>query len=207
MLCLGVTEVVVREIESGLILFHDHRPGEEIHQLFDHTNRPGTRSTTAMRGGEGLVQVVVHDIDAKLTGLGYPQQGVHIRAIAIHQTTGLMHDGGDIAYILIEQTQGVWVGEHETSEGLVTFCLQGFQIDIAALIRGNLLDDKAAHCRGGRVGTMGGVGDKDLVAFSVSVDLMILLDDQIPVSSPCAPAAGCRVVPANPPISERNSCS
>ena len=84
-----------------------------------------------MRGGKGLVQVEVHDIDAQIARPGNPQQRVQIRAIAINQPAGLMDQFDDFEDILVEQAQRVGVGEHQACQAVIAQLPQRFQVNIA----------------------------------------------------------------------------
>ena len=64
--------------------------------------------------------------------------------------------------LLLEQPQGVGVGQHQADHALIADRLERDQIDIAPLIRGELDRLETAHSHRGRVGAVGAVGDQHL---------------------------------------------
>ena len=87
----------------------------------------------AMRGGKGLVQVVMHHIEPDIAGPDDPQQRVQVGAISIDQTARRMHQADDVLHhVLVKKAERVRVGQHQTCEGVVAFGRQRFQVYIAA---------------------------------------------------------------------------
>jgi len=68
------------------------------------THRPGTGSTTAVRGGERFMQVEVHHIDPQIARSDDSQQRIHVGAIPVHQAASLVNQVGDLQHIFIEET-------------------------------------------------------------------------------------------------------
>ena len=95
------------------------RPRQELGELLDdaHGARPGPPA--AVRRGERLVQVEVHDVDAHLARLGHPEDGVEVRAVAVDQPARLVHQPRDLQEVLLEQPERVGVGEHEPGNPVV----------------------------------------------------------------------------------------
>ena len=91
------------------------------------------------------MQVVVHDVDAEVTRAGYTQQSVHVGAIAVHQAARFVHFADHFKHIGFKQAEGVGVGEHEACQILVTDGVEGFQIDVAFRVGGQVDDLKTAH--------------------------------------------------------------
>ena len=89
-----------------------------------------------MRGGKGLVQVEMHDVDAQIARADNTQQGIQVGAIAIDQTAGLVDDLDDFQHILVEQTERIGVGQHQTGHGIIAQAFERGQIHIAASIGG-----------------------------------------------------------------------
>ncbi len=56
--------------------------------------------------------------------------------------------------VLVIQTEGARIGQHQTSKRIVTFSLKQFNINVATCIRREWFDLKAAHGRSGGVGPM-----------------------------------------------------
>ena len=100
------------------------RARQEIHQVARHAHRPRAGTTAAVRGGEGLVQVEVHDINAQIAGASNAQQRVHIGAVAINQPTGFMDEFDHFEDVLVKQTQGVGIGDHDAGDGIIAQAAQ-----------------------------------------------------------------------------------
>ena len=66
--------------------------------------------------------------------------------------------------LLVEDSEGVGVGEHEARDILVHLCFQGGKIDHAALVAAQIFDLVADHGGSGGIGAVGGVGNQDLFA-------------------------------------------
>ena len=60
-----------------------------------------------MRGGEGLVQVEVHDVDAEVAGPGDAEDGVEVRAVVVDQPARLVDGRDDLLDVLVPQPEGV----------------------------------------------------------------------------------------------------
>src|SRR5207253_8741620 len=56
---------------------------EEGNQMGLHANRAGSRASAAVRGGEGLVQVEVDDVEAHVAGPRYTHQRVEVGAVVV----------------------------------------------------------------------------------------------------------------------------
>ena len=65
-----------------------------------------------MRDGEGLVEVDVDHIEAHVAGAHLTQDGVEVAPVVIEQATGVVHPGGNLPDVAVEQAQGARVGEH-----------------------------------------------------------------------------------------------
>src|SRR5690242_20175830 len=120
-----------------------------------------------MRSAEGLVQVDVHYIEANLAGLNDTQNGVKVRAVTVHQAARLVNDLGHFQQILVKQTQGIGVGEHQTGRIRPGHLAQVGQIYIATAVTFDRDYLETAHRSGGRVGAVGSVGNQDFGASRV----------------------------------------
>jgi hypothetical protein len=81
-------------------------------QRFGQHHRARTRPAAAVRRGEGLVQVDVHGIDAKVAGTHLADDGVEIGAVAIDIAARRMDRVGDRLHVALEQAAGVGIGDH-----------------------------------------------------------------------------------------------
>ena len=60
------------------------------------------------------MQIVVQDIEAQVAWAGDAHESIYIRPVAVHQPPVLVHQLGDFLHVLIEEAQGVWIGQHHT---------------------------------------------------------------------------------------------
>ena len=107
-----------------------------------------------MRGGEGLVQVDVHGINAKVAGANLADDGVEVRAVAVEERAHRMHGLGDLDDVRLEQAAGVRVGQHDRRHVRTQPRLQRLEIHAAVGGRRNFLNAVAAERSGCRVGTV-----------------------------------------------------
>ena len=65
----GLGPVVVQAV-GPVGALDDDRDGQERHELLADADRPGPGPAAAVRGGEGLVQVQVDDVEAQVARAG-----------------------------------------------------------------------------------------------------------------------------------------
>src|SRR3990172_2558554 len=91
-------ETVQRGNPIPIVSFLDD-PGQgvrqEIDQVGGYADRTGTRAAAAVRGGEGLMQVVVQHVETQVAGTDDAEQGVHVGAVAVHQPAGAVYQLDD----------------------------------------------------------------------------------------------------------------
>ncbi len=75
-------------------------PGRKSLSPRRYSDRTGTRSAAAMRGGEGLVQIVMHHIKAEIAGPRDTARAFHIGAVAVDEAAALVHQPHDLADVL-----------------------------------------------------------------------------------------------------------
>ena len=97
----------------------NQRLGQEVRQMRGHTDRAHTRSAAAVRDGEGLVQVEVHQVEAQVAGTDDAEQGVQICAVAVHQAAAAVNQLDHLFDVLIEETERVRVGEHHANDRVI----------------------------------------------------------------------------------------
>ena len=85
----------------------------------------GAGTASAVRSGEGFVQVEVHDVHAEVAGAGLGDEGVHVGSVHVEQAALAVEDLGDLRDLLVEDAEGVGVGEHEAGDILVHLRLRG----------------------------------------------------------------------------------
>src|SRR5208283_3492843 len=84
-----------------------HGPGKELRELLHHAYSAGAGAAAAVRRGEGLVEVEVHDVDAHQAGPGHAENGVEVRTVAVDEAPRLVHETRDLQEIFIKETESV----------------------------------------------------------------------------------------------------
>ena len=142
--------------------------GETLGHFFGHAHGAAAGTATAVRRGEGLVQVQVHDVKAHVSGTHNTQHGVHVGAVVVQKAATAVHQGCNLQNLGLEQAQGVGVGHHDTGYFVVQKRFEGFYVNAAVLQGLHFHYLEAADGSRCRVGAMGAVRNNDLGAFEVS---------------------------------------
>src|SRR5262249_46852093 len=88
----------------------------------------GTWAAPAMRRGEGLVQVQVHEVYTEVAGTNLADVRVHVGAVHVEQAALGMHKVGDLVNLVLKHTQRIGIGQHE--RGDVFIHLRGERRDV-----------------------------------------------------------------------------
>ena len=104
------------------------------------------------------------DVEAHVPGPDQPQDGVEVGAVVVEQPTHPVDGGRDGGDVLLEEPEGVRVGQHDPGHVLVELGGQGVHVHAATGVAGHGDHLVAAEGHRRRVGPVGGVGDDDLVA-------------------------------------------
>src|SRR5262249_60374922 len=108
-----------------------HRGGQEGGRVAGGGGGGGAGAAGAVRAGEGLVDVVMLHVGAEVARAREAQDGVHVGPVEVDQGAVLVQQIGDGANLLLEQSEGVRVGDHEHGGALVELRLQVVEIDQA----------------------------------------------------------------------------
>ena len=109
------------------------------------------------------MRVEVHHVGAEIAGPRDAQNGVHVGAVEIDQSAGVVHQLGDVADLPVEHAQRVGVGDHEHGRLLVE--LRAARSSRSTNPAGVLLTvtaSKPAMRGAGRIGAVGTVGSQHL---------------------------------------------
>ena len=109
---------------------------EESLETLANANRTTTRTASAMRGGEGFVEIDVHDIEAHIARTTYAKHRVEVGAIVVHECATIVDELGYFGYLAFEESEGVRVGHHHGSHAVVEQALE--VVDIHHAICGAL---------------------------------------------------------------------
>ncbi len=95
---------------------HHLGAGQVLGQTLRNRHDRIARTSSAMRNGPSLVEVVVHGVDSQSPQVQVACDGVHVCSIHVHETSRSMHLVGDCLEISLEDTRGVGVGYHYAAE-------------------------------------------------------------------------------------------
>ena len=109
---------------------------EECLETLANANRTTTRTASAMRGGEGFVEIDVHDIEAHIARTTYAKHRVEVGTIVVHECATIVDELGNLRYLALEESEGVRVGHHHGSHAVVEQALE--VVDIHHAIGGAL---------------------------------------------------------------------
>src|SRR5438034_7847380 len=107
------------------------RSGQERLEDVAHGDRAASRTAAAVRLRERLVQVDVDDVEAHVAGSRDPAHGVQVRAVVVHERAGAVEDALDLLDVLVEETEGRRVGEHQSGRVLVDLAAEVVDVDVA----------------------------------------------------------------------------
>ena len=177
----GLREILGKP--EAVALFDHPRDRQKRRQVVHHADRAGAGAAAAVGRGKGLVQVEVQHVHPKGLHVDDAHHGVHVGPVAVDQPALGVHDGGDLADVLLEQPQGVGVGDHDAG-GVGVHCRRdvlGRQDALGIGFYGHRLEP--AEGRAGRVGAVGRVGDDDLGA-PLALAGVVGVEDQHPGELP-----------------------
>jgi len=67
------------------------------------------------------MQIKMHDVESEFGRFNDPQQGIHVGAVTVNQSAGLMNDTDHFDNIFIKQSEGIGIGNHDSGQLLVAF--------------------------------------------------------------------------------------
>src|SRR6185369_17300670 len=85
-------------------------------QLVRATAGTGTRAAATMGRREGLMEIQMNYVDAHIAGASNADERIHIGAIHVNQTTGVMNDAANLLNVLLKQSECVWIGQHQSGD-------------------------------------------------------------------------------------------
>ena len=159
---------VVVEAERFAVA-HDHRRREIRLDRLAHGHRPTARAPSAVRLRERLVQVVVDDVEAHVSGPGDPHDRVEIRTVVVEERAGVVEDPRHLLDPLVEQAERGRVREHEPGRPLVHLHSEIVEVEIPPRVGLDLLQLVARHRDACGVRPVGRICGDDGVALLASV--------------------------------------
>ena len=145
-------------------LLDDPREWQKGCELARHGNRTRSRSSPPVRGGEGLVEVEVQNVDSHVSGARHSDERVHIRPVHIDQPARFVNDAADLFDLLLEHPQRRGIGQHQRGDLVIDDRAEVVEIDAAVAAGFDRLDLIATDGRTGGIGPVGRIGDDDVFA-------------------------------------------
>ncbi|SLC93874.1 Uncharacterised protein [Mycobacteroides abscessus subsp. massiliense] len=156
-------------------------PGQVLREMAAHRDGPDARTASAVRDAEGLVQVQVAHIATEMPRAGKPHKGVQVRTVHVHLSPGIVHGRADVGDVVLVDTVGGRVGDHDRGQRAGIggdLRTQIVQVDVTVLPAGHHHDPHAGQCRRGGVGAVGARRDQAHIATRVAAIDVVLADGQ-----------------------------
>ena len=158
--------VVLEEEATVLVLLHQRHRQERRQRVADHDGA-GAGTAAAVRRAERLVRVEVDDVEAHVAGPADAEHRVGVGAVVVEQAAGLVDQAGDLDDVLVEQAEGVGVGEHEAGDvALGDHLAQVVHVHAAARVAAHRGRHEAADDDAGRVRAVRRVRDDDALGIA-----------------------------------------
>ena len=90
--------------------------GQERHELRLHAYGSGSRTASAVRRGERLVQVHVDGVEAHVAGAADAHERVEVGPVVVELRSCVVHQLRNIQYVPLKQTQGIGVRKHQRGD-------------------------------------------------------------------------------------------
>ena len=98
------------------------------------------------------MQVQMNDIDAHVAGSRHANQRIHVRAVHVNQTAGIVNYAANFLNVSFEQSERVRIRQHQTRHIAMRADLaQVIEIGKTFRRRSNCLDGESGQMRRGRV--------------------------------------------------------
>ncbi len=152
--------------------------GKERDEGFTHSDRPGPRTATTVRGGHRLVQVEVEDVSSHVSRASVSEEGVQVRSIEIAEPSSSMDHRRDLYYILLEDPQCVGHGEHHSRNSIIKLTAEDIEIDKSIRAGGNLGNGEAGRCGRSRVRPMRRIRQEDACSLRLTARLKVALQQE-----------------------------
>ena len=103
-------------MERAVGIFATTGVGRKGSRMLLARHRAGAGAAAAVRRGEGLVQVEVHDVHAEIAGARLADERVHVGAVHVEERALGVEDVGDLVDLALEDAERVRVGEHQRGD-------------------------------------------------------------------------------------------
>ena len=139
----------------------DERRGRSAQVVADGDG-PCTWAAAAVRAGEGLVRIVMHQVHPHVARSNDSKDRVHVGPVEIKLGPAVVQQPGNLADLRVEEPHRVGIGDHEHGRPVAQLGPEVGQIDDPAAVALDRDRLEAGEVRRGRVGSMRAVGNQDL---------------------------------------------
>ena len=126
-----------------------------------------------MGGGESLVEVDVHDIEAHVAGTGHAEHRVEVGSVVVEQGARIVDKLLDCRNLTLEYAESVGVGHHHRRHRVIEQRGEGIDIDRAVGERFHRHHAETGYSGRGGIGAVGRVGDYHLGAFEIVARVVV----------------------------------
>ena len=164
----------MKDCECSVFLPDNARARETVLKPGSHADWACARTATSVRGGECLVKVQVHDVEAHVAWTDNTQERVHIRSVIVEETAAFVHELGDFPDFTLEKSEGIRVGHHYAGDVVPEKRLEIGHIHESVSIGLNHYHVESADCGAGRIGSVRAVRHNNLGPLQVTPEKMVL---------------------------------
>ena len=101
---------------------------EVIDEFFCNADGACAWAASAVRSGEGLVEIDVDDVETEIAGPGFADDGVEVCAVVICEAIDAVNQVADLFDVRVEKAQRIGVGEHKARDFIVEEFFKGGDI-------------------------------------------------------------------------------
>jgi hypothetical protein len=102
--------------------------------MSSNANRTGTRTASSMRGRERLMKIEMKHIKSHIARTYHTDKRIHVCTVIIKKSSAIMHKRGNLLDVLLEKSESIRIGHHDTCDRIVKQRLEVFNIHKAVLL-------------------------------------------------------------------------
>ena len=103
-------------------------------ELVVNAYRAASRAASAVRSGEGLVEIEVHYVEAHIARTHGAQQRVHIGSVIVEEASAAVYKFCNLRYFALEESERVRIGHHNAGYFRSEEWFEGLYIDQPVLL-------------------------------------------------------------------------
>ena len=152
---------------------------QEWYEVFCYTYRAYTRTTTAVRASECLVQVQVANVCTNCTWISQTYLSVHIRTVHIYLCTTSVDDITNLLDFRFEDTVSRRISNHQGSQFVLvgfSLCTKVFHIHITLFVASTSYGSVTALYSRCRVSSVSRRRNQDLVTMTLADAFLVCTD-------------------------------